>query len=116
MRFLADESCDFGVVRALREAGHDVVAVCELRPQAEDQEVIDIALEQKRMVLTEDKDFGRLVYAHGKPNCGVIFMRYPAPARRELAKDIVRLIQYHGKAVFSRFVVAQPGRIRFGRD
>ena len=23
MRFLADESCDFGVVRALRAAGHD---------------------------------------------------------------------------------------------
>jgi hypothetical protein len=24
MRFLADESCDFGIVRALRDAGHDV--------------------------------------------------------------------------------------------
>jgi hypothetical protein len=29
MRFLADESCDFAVVRALRAAGHDVLAVAE---------------------------------------------------------------------------------------
>jgi hypothetical protein len=29
MRFLADESCDFAVVRALRAAGHDVTAVAQ---------------------------------------------------------------------------------------
>ena len=27
LRFLADESCDFAVVRALRSAGYDVFAV-----------------------------------------------------------------------------------------
>ena len=27
MRFPADESCDFAVVRALRDVGHDVTAV-----------------------------------------------------------------------------------------
>jgi hypothetical protein len=29
MRFLADESCDFAVVRALRDEGHEVLAVAE---------------------------------------------------------------------------------------
>src|SRR5438477_356062 len=34
MRFIADESCDFGVVRALRHAGHDVLTISEMaRPQ-----------------------------------------------------------------------------------
>ncbi|MBI3080243.1 MAG: DUF5615 family PIN-like protein, partial [candidate division NC10 bacterium] len=33
MRFLADESCDFAVVRALRAAGHDVVAIAEVTPR-----------------------------------------------------------------------------------
>jgi hypothetical protein len=36
MRFLADESCDFRVVRAWRAAGHDVVAVAEVAAGAED--------------------------------------------------------------------------------
>jgi hypothetical protein len=30
VRFLADESCDFAVVRALRTAGHDMLAVAEV--------------------------------------------------------------------------------------
>jgi len=29
--FLADESCDFAVVRALRAAGYDVLSIAELR-------------------------------------------------------------------------------------
>ncbi|OGA47761.1 MAG: hypothetical protein A3F74_04595 [Betaproteobacteria bacterium RIFCSPLOWO2_12_FULL_62_58] len=42
-RFLADESCDFGVVRALRAAGFDVVAVVEKAPGALDERVIELA-------------------------------------------------------------------------
>jgi hypothetical protein len=33
MRFLADESCDFRVVRVLRAAGHDVKAIIEIAPE-----------------------------------------------------------------------------------
>jgi hypothetical protein len=32
VRFLADESCDFAVVTALRASGHDVSAVVEINP------------------------------------------------------------------------------------
>ncbi len=63
MRFLADENCDFAVVRALRAAGHDVVAIVEISPRAEDNVVIDLAMREGRILLTEDKDFGQLVYA-----------------------------------------------------
>ena len=44
MRFLADESCDFAVVRALRAAGHDVKAVVETHRGATDESVIALAL------------------------------------------------------------------------
>ena len=40
LRFLADESCDFAVVRSLREAGFDVLAVSESFPAAPDQTVL----------------------------------------------------------------------------
>lgn len=41
MRFLADESCDFSVVRALRSADHDVVAIAEISPREEDVSVME---------------------------------------------------------------------------
>jgi len=40
MLFLADESCDFAVVRALRDAEHEVVAVAEVTPRADDDAVL----------------------------------------------------------------------------
>jgi predicted nuclease of predicted toxin-antitoxin system len=61
--FLVDESCDFAVVRALRAAGHDVKAIAEVCPGVSDEKVMEIGIEEGRVLLTEDKDFGWLVFA-----------------------------------------------------
>jgi len=84
LRFLADESCDFAAVRALRAAGHEVTAVAELAPRAPDEAVVDLALREGSILLTEDKDFGQLVYAGGLPTAGVILIRYPGPVARNV--------------------------------
>ncbi len=52
-------------MRALRENGHDVVPVCEFAKRLEDSDVIDLSAREDRILITEDKDFGQLVYAHG---------------------------------------------------
>jgi predicted nuclease of predicted toxin-antitoxin system len=114
MRLLADESCDFRVVRALRAAGHDVTAVLEISPGAEDEAVIDLAVREGRIFLTEDRDFGQLVYATAKPAPGVILVRFPSNARSRLPTMIVEMVAQHGEKLADRFVVVEPGRIRFG--
>ena len=115
MRFLADESCDFAVVRALRAEGHDVLAVSEAHPGVEDQYVIELARQEERILLTEDKDFGRLVYRVGAHKVGVILLRFPAKARRKLCAAVVKLIDQQGEKIPGSFVVMQPGRIRIRR-
>ncbi|MGH9364923.1 MAG: DUF5615 family PIN-like protein [Thermoanaerobaculia bacterium] len=111
---LADESCDFAVVRALRGAGHDVVAVIEISPRAEDTEVLRLARDERRVLLTEDKDFGQLVHAAGASSSGVIFFRFPQSARGDLRRAALDLIRQKGDDLIGRFVVVQPGRIRIG--
>jgi len=44
MNFLADESCAGPVIRALREAGHDVVAIAEVAKGATDEQVLERAV------------------------------------------------------------------------
>jgi predicted nuclease of predicted toxin-antitoxin system len=63
-------SLDMSLVRALRRDGHDVLAVAETSPGTPDEEVVRLAQADDRIVLTEDRDFGRLVYAqlHGAPS------------------------------------------------
>ena len=112
MRFLADESCDFIVVKALRAAGHDVLIVSEIAPRAEDSEVIELALKEKRILLTEDKDFGQLVYAHGQKTLGVIFLRFPFSARQQISGEVSNLVKQKGESLVGCFVTVQPGRIR----
>ena len=58
MNFLADESCAAPVVRALREAGHDVVAIAQIAPGASDEQVLEMAMSEGRVLITEDRDFG----------------------------------------------------------
>lgn len=58
MRWLADECIDAGLVTRLREAGHDVLYAAEVSSGASDADVLRLADEQDRVLLTEDKDFG----------------------------------------------------------
>ncbi len=115
MRFLADECCDFIFVKVLRAEGHDVLLVGEQNRGAEDTNVIDLALRDERILLTEDKDFGQLVYAHGQRTLGVIFFRYPTSARQQIANDLVRLVRQQGEKLIGAFVTVQIGRIRISR-
>jgi Domain of unknown function (DUF5615) len=114
MQFLADESCDFRVVRALRAAGHDGLAVAEVAPGTEDSVVLNMAVEERRIFVTENRDFGQLVYAAAKAMAGVTLARFPSDARRHLPAAMVDLVAKHGEKLGGRFVVLQPGRIRFG--
>ena len=116
MRFMADESCDFSVVRALRSAKHDVVAIAEVSPRAEDDDVRERAVTDERILITEDKDFGQLVYASMRRTGGVIFIRFPARARRGLAAAVVDVVRQRGQRLIGAFTVVQPGRVRTGRN
>ena len=115
LTFLADESCDFAVVRALRGAGYDVLAAVETCRGADDEHLIELARRERRVLITEDRDFGRLVYAAGAQRNGVIYLRFPATARGTLCQVVVRLIREHGENLAGAFVVVQPGRIRIRR-
>jgi predicted nuclease of predicted toxin-antitoxin system len=116
MRFVADEGCDFAVVRALRAAGHEVTAILEIAPRAEDTAIIELAVREHRVLLTEDKDFGELVYANAQAASGVILIRFPGNARATLPPAITTLVKEKGEQLFGCFVVVQPGRIRIGRS
>jgi predicted nuclease of predicted toxin-antitoxin system len=116
MRFLADECCDFAAVRALRAHGHDVLAVSEFQNRSVDEDVMKLALAENRILLTEEKDFGWLVFAGRMDSPGVILIRFPASARRLLAEAVLRLVDDHASQLTGAFIVLRPGeaRVSFG--
>jgi predicted nuclease of predicted toxin-antitoxin system len=74
MLWLADECIAASLVRALRDADHDVLYIAEFAASLSDLEVIALAVQEKRLLLTADKDFGELVFRRGQavPGLGSI--------------------------------------------
>jgi len=114
-RFLADEGCDHRIVLALRAAGYDVFAVVEQLRSEHDLDLIALAHQQKRVLITEDKDFGWLVFVAQASSSGVILTRYPGHMHGGLAAAVLNLVQEHGSQLADAFVVMQPGHVRFSR-
>ena len=62
MKLLADENFPGDAVRELRSAGHDVEWVRTAAPGSSDIEVVRLARDEGRLILTFDKDFGELAF------------------------------------------------------
>lgn len=112
MRFLTDENCDFAIVRALRDAGHDVTTIKDTAPGASDETVIRMTLDEDRILVTEDRDFGRLVFASGMDSLGVLYLRFPASARQTMVDTVADLVKREDSRLDRCFVVVQPSRTR----
>lgn len=114
MKLLADECCDAGLVEALRRNGHDVAYVLESRPGVSDTEVLQQAHREERLLLTEDKDFGELVYRLRRPVPGIILLRFDPEERALKLPRLLVLLEREPERLEGAFVVldAEKARIR----
>ncbi|MEM9848444.1 MAG: DUF5615 family PIN-like protein [Bacteroidota bacterium] len=97
-KFLADESVDFRIVKALRQEGREVAAIAEDHASISDEEVLRIANEIKAVLLTEDKDFGELTYRLQKSSHGIILLRLSGQhidTRIALVKKVIEEYEEH---------------------
>jgi predicted nuclease of predicted toxin-antitoxin system len=102
------ETCN----QALREAGHDVVAIAEVAKGATDDQVLEHALKEDRVLITEDRDFGELVYARGRSSSGVILLRFHSRVHHARTTTVVEAVCKLGSRLRGRFTVIEPGRVR----
>ncbi|HMQ03625.1 MAG TPA: DUF5615 family PIN-like protein [Pyrinomonadaceae bacterium] len=114
MKILADESIESEIIRALRAAGHEVADIKEISPGIDDIEVLSRAAASEAILLTNDKDFGELIYRDRLIASGVILLRFgklEIKQRIELLKTVLE--EQKAKLTRSFTVVTAVGvRIR----
>lgn len=115
MRFLADENIAAPLVEALRDAGADVVYIAELAPGMKDDEVLERAREQDRLLLTEDKDFGELVFRMKRGLPGVVMMRLPEGSWESHWARLKVVIERYRDRLMGSYTVVEKARVRFRR-
>ncbi|MBL7946044.1 MAG: DUF5615 family PIN-like protein [Flavobacteriales bacterium] len=112
MRLVADESVEFFVVAALRTAGHEVYSIAEEDHGITDVEVLGLAYERGEVLLTEDKDFGELVFSHDRPHRGVVLLRMHGMRPHDKTARIVMLFSVHGYEFSNAITTVGPRSIR----
>ena len=115
MRWLADECVAAPLVAFLRTGGHDVLYVAEVAAGLNDSDVIALALREKRLLLTEDKDFGDLVFRRERAIPGVVLMRVRPEYSALKAVRLAAAIERYGERLFGRYMVIEEGRFRSRR-
>jgi len=113
VKFLVDECCDTELVSLLRSEGHDVVYIMEFQPGALDKDVLEKAFIENRVLLTEDKNFGELIYRLKKPAYGVILLRFEVSERYLKWPRLKQLIDKYSVKLKGFFVVIDCTKIRF---
>lgn len=76
MRFLANENFPLTSVRYLQEKGFGISAIGIEKPSIRDEEVLQIAIDEGRTILTFDRDYGELIFKNNlRPEKGIIYFR-----------------------------------------
>jgi len=113
VRFLADECCDTGLTGFLRKKGYDVSYISEQETGAGDDAVLQKAYTESRILITEDKDFGELVFRLRKLSTGVILIRIPVKQRHLKFLRLEKLTDEYSDRLSGHFVVVDTDKFRF---
>ena len=87
--------------------------VLESKPGATDDDVLALAFDERRLLLTEDKDFGELVYRLKRPAHGIILIRIGVKNRSEKLPRMKKLLDSYSERCTGRFVVIDENKYRF---
>jgi len=93
LKFLLDANVGSTIAQALLDAGHDVVRAALAFPDASDVSILATALAEDRILITADRDFGRLVFQHeaDQPQA-IIYIRFEPDQIADIVPRLMPLL------------------------
>ena len=112
MKFLADENIEQPVVEALRAAGHNVLCLTGTHRGLTDEQVLRRAESEGRILLTNDKDFGELVFRLHRLATGIVLLRLGTEEGIEKAARFIDILPSIEAQLPGHFAVVTEERVR----
>ena len=112
---LADENIPAPLVDALRAAGWNVASVAEDSAGIPDEDVLARARLEARVILTEDKDFGELVFRMKRGVPGIIMIRLPQGAWHTRWARIRSTLESRADRLLEHYTVISEQTVRARR-
>lgn len=115
MLIVADESVDYRIVSFLRLQSFEVPAIIENDASITDVEVLKIANEHNALLITEDKDFGELVFRSKLIHKGILLLRFREAGINAQNKKVYLLLEKHHSQLINIFSVLSDKKLRVRR-
>ncbi len=77
-----------------------------------DKEILQMAVDENRIVITMDKDFGDLIYHMEMPHVGVILLRLDSYSSEEKTRIIQTILEEHKMKLIGNFSVYKESKLR----
>ncbi len=117
MKFLLDENVEYRIATFLTTEGHDVTTIIQDYTRSiDDHEVLRLAQGEGRILITNDRDFGELIFSHHLPHAGVIYFRLPLDTGAADKINWLREVLAFYQVDLSAFIVITPAGIRVRRS
>jgi predicted nuclease of predicted toxin-antitoxin system len=114
VRFLIDRCAGVRLAQWLREQGHDVSEAAAQGDDPGDAQVLQRAVDDDRILVTIDTDFGLLIFAEERPHRGLVRLPdVPADARIAIFADL--LSRHSGDLEARAIVTVRAGVVRISR-
>ena len=113
VKFLANENFPLTSTKFLRGLGFDVLAIGENYSGIKDIEIMQIAIQENRTILTFDRDYGELIFKNNiKPPGGVMYLRFKEFSPLFPGQIINEIIMGEKFSVFNALTVIDRSGIR----
>jgi len=112
MRFMVDACTGPSVAGWLRSLGHRIYSVHENARSATDNDILTRARRGRYVLITNDKDFGELVFHIGRPHRGIILLRLKDETVENKISVLKRVLEIPGDMIANNFIVATEKTIR----
>ena len=95
-----------------KNQGYDVLFIGDLDKRMLDEDILTLAVRERRLIITMDADFGELVYQSRQDHAGIMLLRIPGADRLEKARVVRHILEQYGDQLVDRFTVYKNGRLR----
>jgi len=112
LKLLLDENIGYATAGELRRQGHNVKSILEKHPSLDDVSVLTIAEKERRILVTLDKDFGKLIFLNSRKHMGVIFLRPKKESPENVIRILTSVIERYGDKLINRFVTVSEDSVR----
>ena len=108
---IADENIPLPIIEALVKNKIETISIFDNHRGISDTEIIKLAQNPPKIILTEDKDFGDLIFAYNQNQVSVILLRYHYSELEKISSILLKFLLNHTIENYS-FVVITTKSIR----